>query len=164
MKRLQTALAENNASLTLVKNQFKIVSLDVASDPEYFTAISYDVTLMSQSLESLNDQIRYSIQPDAWDDTNGDTTLDGTIINGRTILTLNGSYDMHLETRHYLRGIFRLSGKSINQIPQLAGATGNGSRVVRMPGEEGLSNRQFKNRRKKAGAGIGGFGGGGGVF
>lgn len=162
--RLDQALRMRNAVLAMMGDQLRIVSLDVASDPEYFLTTSYDVGVIGTDVQSLLDTIESAVDPDGWDDTNGDSSIESNSVNGQNIVTLSAPYSVHLQVRNFFNGLNRLSGghEAQNYIAGLT--TGRrGSQIVALPIPD-VSN--FENQRvdRKRGSGIGGFGGGGGVF
>lgn len=109
-QRIDNALNSLNAELVLFDNQFSIISRDVASDPEYFCTLTYDVTGFDAGPNQLAILIRNSINPDDWDDTNGDGVLEILRTNGRHLLVISQSYPVQLRVRQLFDGIGRSAG------------------------------------------------------
>ena len=111
--RLQSALQEENATLTFMNNQLLIISLDVSSDPDYFLHLTYDLSGLNIETLQLLDGITESVTPDDWYDTNGDAVMKPMSVNGRRLLTLAHSYAGHRQVQDYLRGLKEVSRNSI---------------------------------------------------
>lgn len=115
-QRLDHALRSLNVELVLFDNQFSIISRDVASDPEYFCTLTYDVTGFDTDPNRLAYLIRNSINADEWDDTNGDGVLEVLRTNGRRLLVISQSYPIQLRIRRLLDGIGHSVGVPSNSI------------------------------------------------
>ena len=153
---LETALRPYNATLALVGNRLSIVSLDVANDPKYFTHLVYDVSHLVGDSESFIYEIKGSIDPEGWDDTNGDGVLTIREFNGQKLMTLAQTLNVHLQIQEYMRGLTRLhSGRKFRR----AMAPLTGSRIV-SPAQT-QTERSSPYRRHH---GIGSYGMSGGVF
>ncbi len=176
--RLRNAWVMGNGCLAMIDQRLLLISLDVASDPEYFLTASYDVSELPTDPETMVDNITSSIDPDGWDITNGDGVLLTSIVNDRTLLVLSAPYYTHVKVRNLLRGWQTLSQTPINRRTLLAGTHGNGgSTVIAIPNGSPYGHTRRLRRYKRGGSGgrgrggggfggggRGGFGGGGGVF
>ncbi len=160
--RLKYALKQHNAVLAILGDQLQIISLDVASDPEYFLTTLYNVNAIGIDPDELIDTIKTSIDPEGWDDTNGDSSIVVNVVNGQKILTLSAPYSVHLLVRQFLGGLRRISdGSSFSNYIVNNPAGRVGSQIVTLPESgNGESGRTLRKRN----SGIGGLGGGGGVF
>ena len=160
--RLSYSLVEKNASIAIVGDQLKIISRDVASDPEFFTTLVYDVSQIGISLSQLSNTIRDSVEPDDWDDTNGDGTILVDSINGRKLMTLSAPYPTHLKVRQLLNGFHKLSGSHHGLAANLPTWRSKNSTVIQLPNDS--TGGDFTRNRRRRSIGGGGLGGGGGVF
>jgi len=116
-QRLSTALAELNAVLIVVKEQLFIISVDFANDPEYFLTVIYDVSRLGAHPEfQIANTIMSTIDPDSWDDTNGDGALTYLNTNGRRLLVISQSYVVHIEIRRFFDELARIGVQPSNGI------------------------------------------------
>ena len=150
---LRLMLKEKNATFMVRDETLQIISLDVASDPEYFLSEFYPVDYIAiGNYDELVDDIKASIDPEGWDDTNGDAHISYMLVNGQPSLSLFAPFTTHHLLRDYLANIQRTAPAEVGR--QLVT-----SRVIQLP-----TARVKRQPKKKKGYGIGGFGGGGGVF
>ncbi len=135
-QRLDNALSSLNAELVLFDNQFSIISRDIAGDPEYFCTLTYDVSGMDADPYELVRLITSSINPDDWDDSNGDGVLEVLRTNGRRLLVISQSYPVHLRIRQLFDGISRTIGVPSNspvRPTEVPGPFSNASSSVTIP-------------------------------
>ncbi len=167
---LYQVLREYNASICLRDNRILIVSADVTADPYFFHTLVYDVSsLVNDSFDAydLMDELKASIAPDDWDDTNGDGTLVMRSMGNKTFLTMSQSYNIYRQTQLYLKDLNRMKGvvavnRSVNSMKF------SGSRVISMSNPYDTDPRFGRGFGGGGGGfgggGIGGYGLGGGVF
>jgi hypothetical protein len=150
---LHLMLKEKNATFIIGNETLQIISLDVASDPEYFLSEFYPMDYIAiGNYDELVDDIKASIDPEGWYDTNGDAHINTLVIDGQPSISLFGPYSTHLQLRTYLSNLQRIA-------PGGGGRQLVTSQVIQLPAA-----RVKRQPKKKKGYGIGGFGGGGGVF
>lgn len=159
--RLSYALREKNASIAILGDQLMIISLDVATDPEFFSTLVYDISRIGMSSQQLANTIRTSVVPDDWDDSNGDNSIQIDIVNGRKLMTLSAPYPDHLKVRRLLSGFFTLSGSHHGLAVNFTDWQSRNSTAIEVPG---ATTNKYSRRRRNRNLGGGGFGGGGGVF
>ncbi|MEE2825517.1 MAG: hypothetical protein VYE64_02695 [Planctomycetota bacterium] len=153
LDRLQQSLKVNNATLAMFPDHVAIVSMDVAQDPDYFLSEFYPIEYISSgNYQELLEDIKASINPLGWNETNGDAHISYLSVNGQPSLSLYAPYTTHQRLQEYLSNIRRISPVGVGR--QLVT-----SQVIQLP-----SARAKQRPKKKKGYGIGGFGGGGGMF
>ena len=146
---LATALSPHNATLALVGNRLSIISRDVAYDPEYFTNLVYDVSHLADDADWFLGEIKSSIDPDSWDDTNGDGVAMIRVSNGRKLMTIAQTVNIHLQIQEHMRGLVRLQG-SRKFRPSMT----TGSRIVGPTQAE--TDRDFRSRYSRPRLSAGG--------
>ncbi|MCH2181346.1 MAG: hypothetical protein MK108_05005 [Mariniblastus sp.] len=151
---LRLMLKEKNATFIIGNETLQIISLDVANDPDYFVSEFYPIESLSYgNYADLVADIQASVNPEGWYDTNGDAHISYLSVNGRPSLSLYAPYATHQQLQEYLANIRRISPAAVGR--QLVT-----SQVIQLPS----SQPKREPKKKKKGYGIGGFGGGGGVF
>ncbi len=150
---LRLMLKEKNSTFMVRDGTLQIISLDVASDPEYFLSEFYPVdNIAIGNYDDLVDDIKASIDPEGWHDTNGDAHINTLVVDGQPSISLFGPDSTHRQLRVYLSNLQRIAPGGVGR--QLVT-----SQVIQLPAA-----RVKRQPKKKKGYGIGGFGGGGGVF
>lgn len=150
---LRLMLKEKNSTFMVRDGTLQIISLDVASDPEYFLSEFYPVDYIAiGNYDDLVDDIKASIDPEGWYDTNGEAHINTLVVDGQPSISLFGPDSTHRQLRVYLSNLQRIAPGGVGR--QLVT-----SQVIQLPAA-----RVKRQPKKKKGYGIGGFGGGGGVF
>ena len=160
---LRLTLAEKNATLTFHRNCLKVISLDVAEDPEFLQTIVYDVSSLARNLTDgwgLVTDIKSTIEPESWDDTNGDGTILAQDFGSRRLISVSQSYEIQLAVADYLNSLNKMKGPITNQLRRNPG----GSQVIGNASNQ-LGSRfgddRYRRQPHNGGGGGGGFGGGG---
>lgn len=130
---IELELSRVNATLAMIGDKLMIISLDVASDPDYFTRIVYEVPWINAP-QSWEFELMSVIAADSWDDTNGDGFLMFRKRYGRNLLIVNQSYRVHREIQEYLRSLNRMRPGSV-PLGSYANYSSDrlGSRVITVP-------------------------------
>lgn len=159
--RLDNTLRKHNSAIAMIGERLAIISMDVSNDPENFLILSYDISSIGFSIEQLNNVIKGTIDPDGWDDTNGDATLSFQITSRYRLLTLGAPYSTHLKFRRMMEGFRRLAGVSIPQNSSLGGSRhALGSQTIPTLEQTNASKSRQRSRRSRTMS----FNKGGGVF
>jgi len=186
---LMNLLRTVNATITLSnEGVVKIISFDNFQDQEFLTTILYDVSDLATTrgeAYQLSDMLQSSVHADSWEDSG---TGEGTVVpvqrNGRVVLAIKASYNVHRATHRLLADYSRMtstqparrSSEAPSQASPAVGAVAVGSVAIPLPKKKTKSG--LRSRRGMVlpgqkttgafgggGAGSGGSGGsGGGVF
>ena len=153
---LETVLSSHNATLALMGNRLSIVSRDVATDSEYFTRLVYDVSHLADDADWFLIEIKSSIDPDSWDDTNGDGVAMVRNFNGQKLMTVAQTLDVHLQIQEHMRGLARLQGVSKFRRP----LPFTGSRIVASPlqtqADDAATRTPYRGNGRRYGSNSGG--------
>ena len=162
---LQNSIGQtHNATVSISGNQIRLVSKDVANDPEYFVQITYDVGRVQGDVYQIVEAIQSTVDPDGWDVTNGEGTIFPWRNNSTKAISMTQTLDAHLRTQRLLSGLIKLQRSST----MIAGSVnaGKGSRIIKRPSPFAGRSRASSGRGQSGGlgGGVGGYGLGGGVF
>ena len=161
--RLNMALEDHNAILTMRGERLDIISLDVSTDSEFFHTLTYDISRLNLTAHSLSTGIRSIVDPYEWSDTNGDNELLFENVNGHQLMTLSAPFRTHLKIRRMLSVYRRMSGVGHKFAWQDSKWKSANSRIVELPRSLDIQPRAMNMQRSRS-RGAGGLGGGGGVF
>ena len=160
---LENTLNRSNATLALYNQHLTVISLDDVDQQYCLTQITYDVSSLVNDRESFREMIVETIDPENWSDVAGNAEIRIHVANGRTLMIVSQSYKNHRQIRELLQGLARVQGSG-----QLARTNSQSafteSRVIQLPIIVNRGPRILSGRVRGGGSGIGGYGGGGGVF
>ena len=154
---LENILNKHNATLAMVGNRLGIISRDVATDVEHFLQLTYDISFLTDNSSEFVDVVKRTIDPEGWDETNGDGSIAASEYGGRRLISVAQTLRVHRAIQDHMTGLSRLSGAPTLQTPL---ATYAESRIITLPSK--VLNPSFGG--DAASSGIGGYGLGGGIF
>lgn len=174
--RLNAGLGEFNACLQLFPTHAKIISRDVAEDPEYFVTLTYDVSGISSGPDAIEliNLVTQTVDNDAWSMVgNGDQMIIPYGLGRKQLLTISAPWSGHLKVRELFSQLTTVSGYRPGQ-PALPGVAdgglaqgqAGGSTAVALPDLLGPQTRmeRFAPISPEDVRGFGGGGMGGGAF
>ncbi|MEZ6095983.1 MAG: hypothetical protein R3C03_17465 [Pirellulaceae bacterium] len=191
LDRLLFALEQQNATIQFDDHFIRVISRDVAVDPEYLIHRQYDVTALVGTnagypeVEPLIDLIVSDITPDDWTFTQGDQTVKPLLVGGRTVLAIAATYKAHCQLERFFAQTYAIAGIQplpLRRYPSPSGiassvnnlstggmgvpvAYSGGSTAVTLPERDRKAGinviTDFRSTGNGNSGGFGGFGGGG---
>ena len=175
---LSKALEYQDASLVVEPGgSILIISIDDEYEPDFLSPVTYDITGITGSADQamrLRHVLQQTIDSDSWEENGGGCgTLQIYQHNGRILMTIRQSYDVHLAIRSHFDSLARLAGGSVvvattrsqNAALQTSSVA---SSVVKVPESQTTSSMRSRRGFARPGSNsTGAFGGGGlggGVF